>query len=698
MTTNSQVPKVDVGILTIKDEEFEQVLSAMPDGIGHYEAPSHRHYTLRLADAGGGMHYSVAMARQLEQGNGDAQDLARDFIADLAPKLIMVVGIAGGIPNTAFTLGDVVLSTRILDYTLEARKDRGATDYAMTGGPIARSIEGAVANLRARAMELGNWTEGLPPRPAIDPKKLALYGPEQWRSRVRESIAKHFLHAPRCEPIFLSGAVGSSDRLIQDAHIVITWLQTARSLLAVEMESAGIYRAARDRCPMVAVRGISDIVGLARDEAWTRYACATAAAFAKAFLRTHPVPCSGGGRARRGAQHREKDDGRGIADLPNYLTTKLLANRPNCSLEGLRVLAVEDEELFHPHLKKLLQKCGAKLQLACNGAEALKLFTAPFPDLVLTDIVMPRLDGFGLAREIQKSNPTIPIVFMSGYPESLAKPQAKEYSCAFLERPIEFESLRACLQNAVADDFRLRAREIWPDHQDVVHLYNKCRKPILTILETYRSNELFETVLRYYVKDCVHACAKSAKAGEPGAPLLARLEKQITELQTVAAGVKFGSQSRFSNYLQAVLSDLAEEYPLLRIERRIDESADVLLDPKVQSLLTMATLELIDNRRDALAKYGAIRVSVRQRASVGTLLFKVGYDCGWSMADGSPRMAEDGVHARDDEPGIGLPLIQAMAERLGGQIRLVHQDGVEFVLEAPLRRGECPPSRCSLAK
>jgi hypothetical protein len=55
------------------------------------------------------------------------------------------------------------------------------------------------------------------------------------------------------------------------------------------MESGGVYRAARDRCLMLAIRGISDIVGLKRNEAWTKYACASAAAFARAFLRTRPV-------------------------------------------------------------------------------------------------------------------------------------------------------------------------------------------------------------------------------------------------------------------------------------------------------------------------------------------------------------------------------------------------------------------------
>jgi nucleoside phosphorylase len=79
---------------------------------------------------------------------------------------------------------------------------------------------------------------------------------------------------------------------VKDPALLIPWLATARNLLAIEMESGGVYRAVRERCPMLTIRGISDIVGLKRADAWTKYACASAAAFTRAFLRTHPVETS----------------------------------------------------------------------------------------------------------------------------------------------------------------------------------------------------------------------------------------------------------------------------------------------------------------------------------------------------------------------------------------------------------------------
>ena len=89
--------------------------------------------------------------------------------------------------------------------------------------------------------------------------------------------------------MYATGPIAASDRLVKDPELLIPWLRTARDLRAIEMESAGVYRAVRGRCPMLAIRGISDIVGLKRSDAWTKYACASAAAFTRAFLRARPV-------------------------------------------------------------------------------------------------------------------------------------------------------------------------------------------------------------------------------------------------------------------------------------------------------------------------------------------------------------------------------------------------------------------------
>src|SRR6185295_8571910 len=110
-----------IGIVTIRDDEFRAVLDMLPDKAGTFQG-AHRTYSLRRADVGGGEHYRIAVLRQPEQGEGEAQDVARDLIDDLGPRLVLVVGIASGRPSDDVQLGDVVVSTRIHDFTVEMRK------------------------------------------------------------------------------------------------------------------------------------------------------------------------------------------------------------------------------------------------------------------------------------------------------------------------------------------------------------------------------------------------------------------------------------------------------------------------------------------------------------------------------------------------------------------------------------------------
>lgn len=287
-------PLVDIGILTIRDDEFQAVLKAFPKGPSKgagVHRGQRREYTLRYAETANGERYTLAILRQIEQGNGEAQDAARDLLDDLEPTMLLVVGIAAGLPSDDITLGDVVIATRVNDYTVEALKAREKTTYNVSGGPIAKELQARVANLGGREKDLGRWTSKLPVRPEVSwTHPGQLYGPTLWQRELRDKLEAHFGRdsKPR-PPIFTAGAIASSDRLVKDPKVLFPWIQTARHLQAVEMETAGVYRATRDRCLMLAIRGISDIVGLKRSDAWTKYACATAAAFACAFLRTRPI-------------------------------------------------------------------------------------------------------------------------------------------------------------------------------------------------------------------------------------------------------------------------------------------------------------------------------------------------------------------------------------------------------------------------
>jgi nucleoside phosphorylase len=289
--------RVDFAILTVREDEFRAVLAHFPP---YTTISGRRLYNLCRIDTAGGGTYEVAVVRCIEQGNGEAIDMARDILEDLSPSWLLAVGIAGGVPSSEITLGDVVVSSRIVDFSRETVKGGGEREYAVSGGPIAREAAIIVANLPALLPSMGGWSEASAlgvARPPVQAREQDLYGSSSWQARVQASLERHSGSEPR-PPRVTAGAIASSDRLIKDDGILEAWLDQVRNIAAVDMESAGVYRVATARAvPFLAIRGVSDLVGLRRDPDWTAYACHVAAAFTRAFLATGPIEPSRSPRA-----------------------------------------------------------------------------------------------------------------------------------------------------------------------------------------------------------------------------------------------------------------------------------------------------------------------------------------------------------------------------------------------------------------
>jgi CheY-like chemotaxis protein len=104
------------------------------------------------------------------------------------------------------------------------------------------------------------------------------------------------------------------------------------------------------------------------------------------------------------------------------------------------ILLVEDEEPIQQFIGDLLQEEGYRVQCASDGAQALDLVADRRPDLVLTDLMMPIMNGFELCRRL-KDNPVtsgIPIVVMS----AVGRQQAIECDADdFLGKPFELDAL-----------------------------------------------------------------------------------------------------------------------------------------------------------------------------------------------------------------------------------------------------------------
>jgi PAS domain S-box-containing protein len=108
------------------------------------------------------------------------------------------------------------------------------------------------------------------------------------------------------------------------------------------------------------------------------------------------------------------------------------------------ILLVEDEESVREAITAMLQHLGYRVLAAGSGREALDLFVQPdiCPDLVLTDVVMPDLDGEGLCAQLRLLRPDVKIVAMSGYPLGSRGAGLLELGAvAWVQKPMAIEQL-----------------------------------------------------------------------------------------------------------------------------------------------------------------------------------------------------------------------------------------------------------------
>jgi CheY-like chemotaxis protein len=130
------------------------------------------------------------------------------------------------------------------------------------------------------------------------------------------------------------------------------------------------------------------------------------------------------------------------AELPT--SDRLQRNAPQT---GVRVLLVEDDRALRRYLEVLLERAGYEVASATDGVEAMKILLTETVEVVITDAVMPNLNGYELSRFVRKSQRLahLLIVLLSGSDQKDAGP-GTEYVNAFLPKPVSTEELLECLE------------------------------------------------------------------------------------------------------------------------------------------------------------------------------------------------------------------------------------------------------------
>jgi YesN/AraC family two-component response regulator len=109
-------------------------------------------------------------------------------------------------------------------------------------------------------------------------------------------------------------------------------------------------------------------------------------------------------------------------------------------LENFTILYVEDDLTTQEIIKDILSSSSKEVFIANDGQEGLELYKEKQPDIVLSDIAMPNMDGLEMSEAIKKMNPTQPIALFTAFSESAFLKRAAELGVAtYILKPLDEE-------------------------------------------------------------------------------------------------------------------------------------------------------------------------------------------------------------------------------------------------------------------
>ncbi|MDD2830040.1 MAG: response regulator transcription factor [Sulfuricurvum sp.] len=119
------------------------------------------------------------------------------------------------------------------------------------------------------------------------------------------------------------------------------------------------------------------------------------------------------------------------------------------------VLYAEDDTITRIQMTEILEMLFAKVYVASDGEEAYYLYEDTSPDILITDIKMPKKDGLSLIRRIRQHNYKLPIILMTSFAEQELLLSAANLSIdGYLVKPVELEKLTSTITKAIQRTYK----------------------------------------------------------------------------------------------------------------------------------------------------------------------------------------------------------------------------------------------------
>ena len=121
-------------------------------------------------------------------------------------------------------------------------------------------------------------------------------------------------------------------------------------------------------------------------------------------------------------------------------------------LPPIRILLAEDEDAMRTYLARALENAGYAVVAVDRGTEALPLLEAEHFDLLLSDIVMPEMDGIELAQRCAEVSPATKVMFITGFAAVTLKANREAPQAKVLSKPFHLKDLVLEVERVFGDE------------------------------------------------------------------------------------------------------------------------------------------------------------------------------------------------------------------------------------------------------
>jgi signal transduction histidine kinase len=390
------------------------------------------------------------------------------------------------------------------------------------------------------------------------------------------------------------------------------------------------------------------------------------------------------------------------------------------------ILLVDDEEGIRKILGITLVDSGYEVLTAASGEEALGIFRRTDPQIILTDIKMPGMDGLELLRRIKKEKPDAEVIMITGHGDLELAIQSLQFEASdFITKPINDDALEIALRRAHERIWmKARLREYTEGLECLVH--EKTRK----LLEAERLAAIGQTVatLAHAIKNIIGGLNGGIYVVEKGMELKKEeylsqgwgmVKGNVDKIKNLALDLLNFAKEREPNYEQVNPNQIVTDIYHLMLERarecgiqlvlEVDKSLPgIPLDPEA---IHCCLLNLISNAFDAVTdvENTGDRKEVILRTSKGEggwIEYRV-IDSGCGMDEDVKDKVFKSFFSTKGTRGTGLGLMitrKAVLEH-GGEILLESEKGkgTTFTVRLPVKgfaKSGKPPGttmKCRLA-